>query len=74
MNYHHTTESETDFCPTCKRPRLWYWNDKNEKSGHSESYHGFVGENGECADCYKKRHGKRPKTLHELNEERKNQL
>jgi len=74
QNVHHTTESETDACPSCCRPKRWFWKDEDHTYGYSETYHGQVGKAGvswECIPCYEKRTGEVSIFPNEINEEQK---
>lgn len=68
MKHHHTTEMNKK-CSDCNKPFLFYWFDAEENNGQSERMYGF---DEVCFDCQTKRNdGTPPKTLTELNEERK---
>jgi len=44
-----------------------FWKDKEKQNGHSETFYRDM-----CASCYELTYGKRPKSLWEINEDRKN--
>ena len=65
---HHITLTD-DICKHCGQPFKFYWYDKKEKNGFSETrwqdaYH---------KKCLEEITGSKCKTLQEINEERKNQ-
>jgi hypothetical protein len=65
---HHYTEMEK-CCEICNKPFLFFWHEKEEKNGFSETmwqdkYH---------KKCIEEKTGKKCKTLQEINEERKNE-
>ena len=53
-------------CKECGREARMFWKDKEKKNGHSETFHRDM-----CAECYEKKYGQKPKTLWEINQERK---
>lgn len=63
--YHHTTFT-TETCKICGKPFLFFWYDKEEKNGQSETAYRYCHKS-----CLEKQTGKKCKTLHEINEERK---
>jgi len=63
---HHIGIDNSMQCRECKRCAKMYWYDADEQNGRSESFHEYM-----CCDCYTRIHGNRPKTLQELNDERK---
>jgi len=54
-------------CIKCNREAEMFWKDKEKQNGHSETFYRDM-----CASCYELTYGKRPKSLWEINEDRKN--
>lgn len=67
MKIHHTTESDKK-CSQCGDPFIWFWKDKEEKNGWHET---MYGSDKICGFCIEENTGSPPKSLQELNEERK---
>ena len=55
-------------CKGCKREAKMFWKDKAKTTGHSETFYRDL-----CYECYVAKYGTKPKSLHDLNEERKKQ-
>lgn len=74
-HYHHCNRSGSDHCDMCKRQRMMYWRDAEEKNGWGETFRWTNGQavNGEvCEDCYKKLNsGRPPLSLQDLQQMRK---
>lgn len=54
-------------CKNCGREAKMTWYNKEKTNGKSETFYRDM-----CPECYEKVYNKKPKTLHEINEERKN--
>jgi hypothetical protein len=80
---HHTTEMK-EFCGVCNAPFLMLWEDATEQRGKSETQWSISLELGNVefkemfrtsiiahSECLTKFTGHKPKSLHQLNEERR---
>ena len=66
--FHHSTIMK-EKCSGCGRNFRMFWDDESEKNGFSETRYGF---DEKCLDCKTKETGRKPLTLQELNDQRKN--
>jgi len=64
---HHTTLTKNK-CSQCNKPFEFYWYDAEELNGFSEQRYGF---NEICYECATLNHGCPPRSLQQLNDERK---
>lgn len=56
-------------CKKCNREAKMFWTNKSKTNGHSETFHRDM-----CPECYEKEYGKKPLTLHQINEQRKKEF
>ena len=58
-------------CENCNREAKMFWKDKSHLNGHSETFWTAPDGKQVCIDCLIELTGRYPKTLQELNNERK---